>query len=216
MSQNEADHVSNCAQPCPNLSPQEPLEEPLEEPSQDGRAREPGDRGFEAGFAAYPDSGRARTDEPAARAAWALACHEVRADALIAAVRRYASEDQGLRKGDFGAPAFERWLSGKRWKVWLIDQATPAAPAAPIVQAFEGPPEIHHAFAAIADAGKVASYLIPCRFEPGPPARLIARTETAAAWLSRQRNVLSKFGLVVDCAQAASRQASGSVKGTGT
>ena len=95
-------------------------------PHQDAGAREPGDDGFEEGFAAYPPTGQARTDLPAARAAWALAVQGAGSSAgLLAAVRRYAAEDRDLAAGDFGAPKFEAWLSGMRWRVWL--EAPPGA-----------------------------------------------------------------------------------------
>lgn len=82
---------------------------------------------FDEGFEAYPTSGQDRTHVPAARSLWAAAADEVGAETMVAAVRRYAAEDRDLRKGDHGAPGFERWLEGERWRRWLPKAAAPAA-----------------------------------------------------------------------------------------
>ncbi len=187
------------AEPCPNLSPQEPLVEPLDKPTGRARGREAGDEGFEAALAAYPESGRLRTDEPAARAAWAMAVQLAGdAAALSEAVRRYAAHDPDLKSGDYGARAFEKWLSGKRWRPWLAAPSAGTASAETVMPTFDGPAAIRAAFLAVADPGKVASYLDPSRYETGPPARLVARTGMAASWLRQFRDVLSEFDLVVE------------------
>lgn len=83
---------------------------------------------FDEGFEAYPTSGQDRTHRPNAQALWAEAAAEVGAEAMVAAVRRYAAEDRDLRNGDHGAPGFDRWLEGERWRRWLPKAAAPAAP----------------------------------------------------------------------------------------
>jgi DNA-binding MarR family transcriptional regulator len=113
--------------PCGELPHEEPLEEPLLKPSLRARVREPGDEGFGAGLAAYPLSGRQRTDEPKARAAWALAMQDATPAELTAAVARYAAEDPGLKRGDFGAPSFHGWLSGKRYRAWIVPPSASVA-----------------------------------------------------------------------------------------
>ncbi len=128
------------AQPYVNLMGQEPLGEPLVKPTTG--AREPGDDGFEAGFAAYEARGQARTDQPAARAAWALARESLGQAELVACV---AAAVPQLGQGDYGAPAFEKWLAREAWRVLLPAVREAAAPAA-AGPMWPGPAEIRAAF----------------------------------------------------------------------
>lgn len=70
---------------------------------------------FDEAFGAYPETGRSVSSLPAARAAWDAACSHTQPERLLASVKAYAA-DPGLKKRDFGAPKFERWLSEERWR----------------------------------------------------------------------------------------------------
>jgi hypothetical protein len=107
----------NGASPPVKLTGQEPLGEPLEEPSTTG-AREAGSEGFEGAVAAWPESGRKRTDWRQGRAAWAWACGQVEPGRLFAAVTRCAADPE-IAGGDFGWPGLHTWLSGERWRFYL-------------------------------------------------------------------------------------------------
>lgn len=153
------------SEPCCKLQHQEPLEEPLVEPTE--RAREPGDAGFEEGFAAWPDVGRKRTDIPAARAAWAMAAGEIGAEDLIGRVRRYVAEDADLKTGTRGAAGLQRWLSGERWRAWAPVATTADAADGPGSRTgfADGPPDwLRDEVSALAGAGFVVAYLDRCRW----------------------------------------------------
>ncbi|MGH7021287.1 MAG: helix-turn-helix domain-containing protein [Brevundimonas sp.] len=117
--------------------------------------RECGDDGFDDGLAAYPASGRGVTNEGEARTAWAAAVVDAGgAGRLTAAVRAYAV-DPSLKRRDFGAPSFQRWLGENRWRTWL--RAEGDAPV--VVSVWSGPEDVEAAVADAIGAAGVASYL---------------------------------------------------------
>jgi hypothetical protein len=169
-------------EPCCNLQHQEPLEEPLDKPSTG--AREPGDAGFEAALAAWPDSGRKRTRLPAARASWARVCSIETPARLMAAIAACAA-DPDLAKGDYGWPAFDAWLADERWRFFL-PVAGPTESARPRA-VFAGSPELRAAIVADPRFGEAwaGSYLDRCAWDPGgrtlTPAGPTAAGKLAAA-----------------------------------
>lgn len=166
--------------PCAESAHEEPLIEPLIEPSLGASAREPGDNSFEAGLAAFPLSGQARTSVAEARAAWAWAVDQVGdAGQLVAAVKRYAAY-HAEQPGDYGAPAFHKWLSAENWKIWVKRQPVFEAPAMPVA---EVPAALREAVMIRGDAAKVASYLDPCSWD-AQTQTLTARTAFAARQLA--------------------------------
>jgi len=173
------DHPTNSTQPPAKLSglyKDEPSIEPSGNPQ---GAREPGSDGFRSGFIAYPQSGRARTDQGKARAAWALACDQAGGVAVVVeAVSRYAAV-AGDHPGDHGAPAMQRWLSEGRWQAWL--EPVVAAPVI-LASACPVPEALRQAIGERSDAGKLASYLDPAAWD-GEARTLTARTAFAARWL---------------------------------
>lgn len=185
-----------CTQPQPDSGGLivEPSVEPSIEPSNRARGREAGDDGFDAGLAAYPLSGQARASVAEARAAWALAVDRAgSADVLIAAVQRYA-DWQDRQGGDYGAPAFHRWLIAENWRVWVKPAA--AAPTTP-TPACAAPEDLRDALGAKADEAKLASYLDPCGWDAAGKV-LTARTAFAARWLrDALRGVPAAAGVVV-------------------
>lgn len=138
----------NDGQPYVSLTGLEPSGEPLEEPSHRGRAREPGDHGFDELAELWPESGCKRTHWGKARAAWAKACDLETADRLLAAGEACA-RDPDVARGDFGWPGLHTWLSEERWRAWLPKPPADAGGAGP--PPFDGPPELAQRLEAIAD-----------------------------------------------------------------
>lgn len=134
----------NDAQPCVNLTGQEPSGEPSDNPHRAG-AREPGDQGVDEVAELWPASGRKRTNWNQARAAWAFACGLETAERLAAAARACAA-DPDLARGDFGWPGLQTWLSEERWRAFLPKPAEAAEGAAG--PRFAGPDALRQAVAA--------------------------------------------------------------------
>ena len=178
------------------------LEEPPETHTQGERARgndDPLDVGFAEAMAAYPETGRVRTNAAVARRRWAEAVTLIAPDRLVAAIRRYAAEDRDLKRGDHGAPKLERWLEGERWRVWLADADGRLPVTAPC--AFAGPPELRAAVIEEAGPAKgesfAASYLDPCGWDEARRV-LTARTGVAADRLTAAaRRVFDRMGVSV-------------------
>lgn len=91
---------------------------------------------FQEAFEAYPESGRGVSSRPAASTAWNLACFRHPKEELLSAVKAYAGSPD-LKKRDFGAPKFERWLEEERWRAWIPPKPkarlTVVKPIAPLV-----------------------------------------------------------------------------------
>ncbi|MGC1303769.1 MAG: helix-turn-helix domain-containing protein [Caulobacteraceae bacterium] len=196
----DADHPSICRQPPVNLTlpPTPPyIAEPLLNPhltSACAGADDGDEFRFDEGFAAYPESGRLRTDLPAARDEWLSCCLVVDAALLVAAVRRYAAEDRDIKRGDYGAPAFEKWLEAERWRGWLPSGGAKSATNA---VRFDGWPGVRDAVVAELGEGWVASYLDPCTTSAADRS-VIPRTSTGRDKLKREAApILKRFGVVV-------------------
>lgn len=112
------------------------------------------DEAFEEAFSAYEARGQDRTHRPIAQRLFAAMLAEVGREAAVGAVRRYVAGDADLRRGDYGAPAFETWLEAERWRRWLPVQ--PPASEARTAFGPELPGELAGALEAI---GGVAAYL---------------------------------------------------------
>ncbi len=166
--------------PCVKSTHEEPLIEPKGEPTRRAGGREPGDDLFDKGLEAFPLSGQARTNFVEARAAWAYAADQAGgAGVLVLAVERFAAwfADNG---GDYGAPAFQKWLVGESWRPWV--KARDLAEAAPPAAVCAAPDALRAAVLAKSDPGKVASYFEPCSWDSASGV-LTARTAFAARWL---------------------------------
>ena len=156
-------------------------------------------------MAAYPESGAKRTDWRAALAAFDGAAGLVAAERLIGAAERFAA-DPDLAKGDFGAPAAERWLAGERWRPFLPPKGAAARTVAATPSPWPTPPDaLRRSFAAKHGDALAASY-----FPVGhlPERRLlVARTGTARDWLrANAADWLTAEGLSVCSAAEAGRQ----------
>lgn len=144
--------------------------------------------GFDEALAVYPQTGLAVTDFPRARQAWLSVTAEVAPDVLLAAIADYVARDRALAKGDYGAPAFEKWLLSERWRAWLPADARGAAVGAAAAAAkavgprFPGPSDLRDDFLDSFGDGPTGSYLDPCRWD-GERRVLLARTSAGAAWL---------------------------------
>ena len=157
---------------------------------------------FGEALAAYPETGRVRTNLRTARKRWTEACTLVEPARLVAAIRRYAAEDRDLRRGDHGAPRFEHWLGEERWRVWLADAAGRLPADAPTV--FAGPPELRDAVVAAKGEGFAGSFLDPCAWSAAER-RLTARFRVGAERLRREIGaLLDGFGVTVADPAAAS------------
>lgn len=121
---------------------------------------------------------------------------------VIAAARRMAA-DPAFRTKKFPPPLHD-WLAKGQWRGWDGEDA-PTVKGATERPRFAGPPEIRAAFVAEVGEDSTGSWLDPCGYEPGPPARLVARTGVARDWLLRQRRVLQQFDLVVEVQGQASK-----------
>lgn len=148
---------------------------------------------FELSLAVYPEAGRKVTDLPAARAAWAQAAAEAGGgERLHACVLAYAA-DPDLKRRDFGAPSFQRWLSGGRWRPYLGQGGESAMAVRPV---FAGPPELRQAVAATWGEGFALAYLDPCAFEPANR-WLVPRTSIARARLAAAAHLLAAHGVTL-------------------
>jgi DNA-binding MarR family transcriptional regulator len=162
------------AQPALKSSALEPLVDPLVNPKTSGRAREPGDEGFEEAWAAWPELGRTRSSPPNARAAWSRVCLEHEPVDLMRAIRRYAFEDRDGRRGM--VRSMEGWLSGEYFRHWL-EGAPPVPPPASVTKAdtwADGlPPEVASKLLAKLGAARASDLL------------------RGAAWRDEDRTVLT-------------------------
>lgn len=162
--------------------------------SLDASARAESDDGFAAALAAYPVSGQRVTSEPAARTAWAEVLTPAGGiERLSAAVRAFAA-DPVLKRRDYGAPSFQRWLGEGRWRAYLPGEA-----AAPVRAAWTGPEDVAAAVAAVMGPGPRASYFDPARWD-GERRAIITRTGYAADRLRDQAGrALRAIGVSVEC-----------------
>jgi len=87
------------------------------------------DESFEKALKAYPASGKAATNVPAAREAWSRAVATGGEDRLFVAVSSYSSAP--VEKGRTGgAPGFHKWLAEERWRAFLQDDTSTVSDAA--------------------------------------------------------------------------------------
>lgn len=173
-------------------------EYPEQETNVSRSERERADDGFDDGLAAYPASGRGVTNEGEARAAWAAAVVEAGgADRLTAAVRAYAV-DPSLKRRDFGAPSFQRWLVENRWRTWLEGDAPVA------VAGWSGPDNVRAAVVGAMGEAGVANYLRWAGWDAA------SRTVMAATRIGGERlragagSALKAIGVKVEIAAAGS------------
>jgi hypothetical protein len=119
-----------------NISPQPPLE---------GGVR---DALFDKIFAAYPETGRASTDQLKALKALPAIVEEIGADALLGCVAKLAASDYARQDGGKKVSSLHRWLTGGKWRNWLTTEAAQAS-----APTWAGPAEIREAMIAyVADA----------------------------------------------------------------
>ena len=160
------------------------LELPLNPESPDGlsrgeRASETDDRFGEA-LSAYPASGRGITNVPAAEEAWVAARTKAGGDVrLLAAVRAYAA-DPMLKRRDFGAPSFQRWLRESRWRAWLTEGEAQAG-----LPTWAGPDAVRDIAARVLGDGPMASYFDPARWD-SERRLVVTPTRYAADQLTRR------------------------------
>lgn len=72
---------------------------------------------FLSAWAMLPDTARIRSSRKQSWPEWLAASRDIGEDALLAAVRRYVSEDKE-HKRECGAPGFHRWLKWGRYENW--------------------------------------------------------------------------------------------------
>lgn len=145
---------------------------------------------FEDAFRAYPEIGRANTDEPLAREAWAAVVAEVGAEPLLAAIKAYAASDAARR-----APRFDRWLKRGLWSQWIAVLAVPGT--------WTGPPDLRAAVEAAEGPAWAASWLLPCAWRDLPTPTLVAPREIVAHRLLKVTKLLAGAGITVVVERAA-------------
>lgn len=141
---------------------------------------------FQDAFDAYPESGRGISSRPAALKAWREACAIWSPDDLLAAIKSYASSPD-LKKRDYGAPKFERWLGEERWRTWMVSRAERQALTVPL--------GLWKAVSAATSPSFADSYLSGAIVQDGA---LIAKTKTAFNHLTASgpaSSALDGFGL---------------------
>lgn len=161
--------------------------------SLDASASEESD-GFDAALTAYPVSGQRVTSEPAARAAWAEALTPAGGvERLTAAVRAFAA-DPVLKRRDYGAPSFQRWLGEGRWRAYL-----PATEAATVRAVWTGPEDVAAIVGGVMGPGPLASYFEPARWD-GERRAIVTRTGFAADRLRQDAGrALRAIGVSIEC-----------------
>jgi hypothetical protein len=185
----------NEVQPCGKMRGQEPLRGTLKrEPS-------PSARDLAALFgeleAAVPARVLKFTDPDRAFQAFCdAAAVGIEVEQLAGCARRMAADPE-FRSKKY-VPPLETWIAKGQWRGWSGDGADGVAAVGGPADGQGVPAEIVARFLAVAEAGKVGSYLRPCAYEPGPPGRLLARTSMALAWLQGQRALIEELGLVVE------------------
>ena len=195
-------------EPPANLAGQEPSVDPQTGVRGRASAIEPGDEGFEAAYAEFPEPGRLRSSPPAARAAWAFWSGEMGGEALLSAIRRFKAEDPDLRRGV--CLAFERWLSTERFRHWLGGRAV-AADAEPVMArtAFAGPAELRAMIVAAVSNGEAFAVAYFDQADWDDEARVLTpATGMAAQRLGEVRRVFREFGASIG-APGAARSAGG-------
>jgi hypothetical protein len=132
---------------------------------------------FRRGLGSLPEVGEERSwSRPKLWPVWREAATQAGGpERLLAAVKRYASEDK-THKGDCGAPSFERWLKTGRWDHFLGGPA-PSRVILPFPD-----PEIRNAVISAKGEGWTASWLDPCSWEPERRV-IVPRTGLAAKTL---------------------------------
>lgn len=145
---------------------------------------------FEDAFRAYPEIGRANTDEPAAREAWGDVEASVGAEPLLAAIKAYAASDAARR-----APRFDRWLKRGLWAQWRPVIAVPGA--------WVGPFALRAAVEAAKGPAWAASWLLPCAWRDLPSPTLVAPREIVAHRLREVADLLAGAGVTVVTEKAA-------------
>jgi hypothetical protein len=140
---------------------------------------------FADAWKAYPAQGRLRSSQKQAAKAWALACRDVGAEALLAAVRRYVAEDKE-HKRECGPPGFHRWLAWGRYEHWL----EPAVEEVSDRPRFADELIRRQVVLATSEAFAV-SYLDRCTVEGST---LIAATQTAVDKMLEKRAVFRSLG----------------------
>jgi hypothetical protein len=119
-----------------------------------------GSPAFEEAWLAYPETGRLRSSRKLAVPEWQSVAAEIGEPALLAAVRRYTTEDKQHRK-DHGAPAFHRWLNWGRWEHWLAEPRSEVER-----QRFE-PESYRQRFVQLLGEDFVVSWIDQCRWANG-------------------------------------------------
>lgn len=183
---------------------------PLEKTRQDKKeanasfVRPKPDDVFDLAWKAYPSLGRSRSKSQAkTKPVWREASKAAGGDdRLLAAVRRYVTEDT-THKGECGAPAFDRWLRDGRWEHWLpggtgADQASGPAPAA----VFDGPPEIRAWAAEHHGEPYARSYVDPARWDGANRALLAANPFALGKLKSDLAPICAKWKFTVGLAVA--------------
>ena len=93
-------------------------------------------------------------------------------------------------------PTLEDWLGKAMFRGWAEDPQAETAGSAEAAGSGV-PAEVRAAVAAAEGEGFAKSYVDNARFEPGPPARLVAASSTAAERLRRVAGLLARFEIQV-------------------
>jgi hypothetical protein len=152
-------------------------------PSPGAREREARLRaGFEALEAATPKAVLKFADRDLAFAAYCELDAAGEDVAALADCARRMGEDPAFKSRKF-PPPLETWLAKRQYRGWQAEAAARAgsAPVA-VADTFDGPPELRQALVAAKGEDFARQTLDLCRFEAGPPARVIPRT----GWIEQQ------------------------------
>ena len=142
---------------------------------------------FAETLAAFPEAGRASTSPAKAREAWEAAIAVETPARLLKAAQDFAASDYAKHERGRRVPSFHRWLTDRRFEIWLKPGcATPN---------WAGPPEIRAAIAAKMGEAWTVSYLDPCGWQDVPARAVIAPRSLVAERLRTGAGaILADFG----------------------
>jgi hypothetical protein len=149
---------------------------------------------FDEGLAAYPETGRARTNPDKARALWAE--HAILAGGqptLLQALKAYSTSDSARLQAGRQVPSLQKWLGEGRYRAW-------ASGAVLQVRMWTGPPDIWAAAVAWRGEDWARSWLLPCRWRdlPQPPTIIAPRQLTRDRLVDGLRELLKERGISVE------------------
>lgn len=157
--------------------------------------------GFEACFAAYPQSGRASSSRPKSLEAWVLVTRAHPPGQLLGAAKAFADSDVARINGGQRVPKFENWLREGKFLAWVTDVARPDAAA------WNGPPDLRAALVLAAPGGEawVRGYIDAwTRYQDVPVKALLVANAFARGRIEQEvGRALREHGVEILLAEAA-------------